>query len=409
MLTGDHPATAAAIAAEVGLSLPGAPAARRHRPPRRRPGARRAGRPRRRRGGPGVARGQAAHRPGAAGAWPRAGHDRRRRQRRAGAGRGRHRRGHGRVGHRRGPPGRRPGAARRRLRHHRRGDRARPGDVRQPAALPHLPPHRQRGRAHPVRRVGAERRALPARHRRACRCCASTSAPTCCPALALGAERAGPDRAGPPALVGSAARPRRAAPGVRRARARRGDRWRWARSWSAWSAPAGGPAAPCPTGADLAGRVGRGVHGRGGRPDGQRVRLPLVDVHAPAAGVRHEPAAASAPSWPSWAPWWPSCSCRRWPTCSTTPRPTAGRWWSPSPPHPPCWPPTRWTSADGIGPGAVAVERRRRPSGRRPATQRPTCRPARARPAAAPRRPWPRSTGVPRPRDGPAAHARVRP
>ena len=54
-------------------------------------GARCAARPRRRRRRPGLARGEAAHRPGAAGARARRGHDRRRRQRRAGAPRGRHR------------------------------------------------------------------------------------------------------------------------------------------------------------------------------------------------------------------------------------------------------------------------------------------------------------------------------
>ena len=66
MVTGDHPATAAAIATEVGLRTPDGLGPVRRRAPSRRAGPRRAARPRRRRRRPGLARGQAAHRPGAA-------------------------------------------------------------------------------------------------------------------------------------------------------------------------------------------------------------------------------------------------------------------------------------------------------------------------------------------------------
>ena len=169
MVTGDHPGDRAGDRPARSACVDGDEPVRRsaHDLPGRRRGARRAARPRRRRGRPGLAGGQAADRPGPARAGPRRGDDRRRRQRRAGAARGRHRRRHGPVRHRRRPRGRRPRAARRRLRHDRRRRRAGPGDVLQHPPLPHLPPHRQRRRAHPVRRVGAVGRALPARHRRA--------------------------------------------------------------------------------------------------------------------------------------------------------------------------------------------------------------------------------------------------
>ena len=68
---------------------------------------------------------------------------------------------------RRGPRGGRPGPAGRPLRHHRHRDRAGPGHVPQRPPVPHLPPDRQRRRARPVRRLGAHRVELPARHRRA--------------------------------------------------------------------------------------------------------------------------------------------------------------------------------------------------------------------------------------------------
>ena len=84
-----------------------------------------------------------------------------------GAARGRRRGGHGRQRQRRRPGGRRPGAARRPLRHDRRRHRAGPGHVRERAAVPHLPPDRQRRRARAVRGLGADRRQLPPRDRRA--------------------------------------------------------------------------------------------------------------------------------------------------------------------------------------------------------------------------------------------------
>ena len=166
MVTGDHPATAAAIADQVGLRRSGDPVLTGAELPADDRILGRAPRPRRRGRRPGVARGQAAHRPGPALARPRRGDDRRRRQRRARPARGRHRRGHGPLRHRRGPRGRRPRPARRRLRHHRGRRRAGPGDVREHPPVPDLPPHRQRRRAHAVRRVGAVRRPVPAGPRR---------------------------------------------------------------------------------------------------------------------------------------------------------------------------------------------------------------------------------------------------
>ncbi len=73
----------------------------------------------------------------------------------------------GRSRHRRGPRGRRPRAPRRRLRHDRRRHRAGPGHVRQRPPVPDLPPHRQRRRAHALRRLGLVRGPVPARPRRA--------------------------------------------------------------------------------------------------------------------------------------------------------------------------------------------------------------------------------------------------
>ncbi len=114
MITGDHAATAAAIAASLGIDgevVSGdeldamdddelAGAHRRHRRVR-----------------PGLARAQGPGRAGPAGQRPRGGHDRRRRQRRRRAAHRRHRRGHGHHRHRGHQGGGRHGAGRRQLRH----------------------------------------------------------------------------------------------------------------------------------------------------------------------------------------------------------------------------------------------------------------------------------------------------
>ncbi len=130
MMTGDHPATARAIAREVGLSeraevLTGAQidaldddALRAAPAP----------------GGPVRATAAGAEAaPGAAAAAGRrsGGDDRRRGQRRTGAEGRRHRHRHGRARHRRGARGRGAGAAGRQLRQHRGGDPAGPAHLRQ--------------------------------------------------------------------------------------------------------------------------------------------------------------------------------------------------------------------------------------------------------------------------------------
>ena len=89
--------------------------------------------------------------------------DRRRRERRTRSPRSEHRDRDGWCGHRRCPGSRRPRAPRRRLRNHRRRSRAGPRDVRQHPAVPHLPPHRQRCRAHALRHLGTLGRAVPSR------------------------------------------------------------------------------------------------------------------------------------------------------------------------------------------------------------------------------------------------------
>ena len=100
MVTGDHPLTARAIAAEVGLLGGDDVVVTGREPPHRRGAARSAGRSRRTRRRSRDAGGQAAHRSGASLAGARCGNDRRRSQRRSRAARGGHRRRDGEVGHR---------------------------------------------------------------------------------------------------------------------------------------------------------------------------------------------------------------------------------------------------------------------------------------------------------------------
>ena len=89
-------------------------------------------------------------------------HDWRRRQRRTGAPRSGHRHRHGAIRNRRGTRSRRPRPARRRFRDHRRGGRAGSRHLLQHPALPHVSPHGQRRRARAVRRLGAVRQPDPA-------------------------------------------------------------------------------------------------------------------------------------------------------------------------------------------------------------------------------------------------------
>ena len=160
MITGDHATTAAAIAGQLGIegrALTGAEFAAlpddelhaqvgEHR--RRRPG-----RPR--------GQGPPGQHPQGAGQHRR--DDRRRRERRAGAGPRRHRRGHGDHRHRGHQGRRRDDPHRRQLRHDRRGGRGRPGPLRQPDEV-RPGPDDHAGRLHPHLR---RRRHLRDRQRRA--------------------------------------------------------------------------------------------------------------------------------------------------------------------------------------------------------------------------------------------------
>ncbi len=112
MVTGDHAATASAIADEVGLRYPGSPVVTGADLPADHRGARRAARPRRNRRRTLHAGGQAADRVGSAVARTRGGDDRRRGQRRTCPAPGRHRGGDGGLRHRRRPRSGRSGAAR---------------------------------------------------------------------------------------------------------------------------------------------------------------------------------------------------------------------------------------------------------------------------------------------------------
>ena len=161
MLTGDHPATARAIAAEAGLLRP-------------RPRSSAAGPPTsptcrdaeldqaardRRRHRPGHAAGQAAHHRKSKAVRPHRRHDRRRRQRCTLTTVGRRRRGHGARRHRGGPASGRCGVAGRRFRHPRRGAGRGARLLAEHAPCPGAAPGGQR------RRAGHDRRGQPARLR----------------------------------------------------------------------------------------------------------------------------------------------------------------------------------------------------------------------------------------------------
>jgi magnesium-transporting ATPase (P-type) len=147
MITGDHPATALAIARDLGIATADAdgvltgsrtgPAGRRH------PGGHRARRGGVRAHGPGA---EDPHRHRLAIQRPVRRDDRRRRQRRTRAAQRRHRRGHGPGRHRRGARSRQPGAAGRQLRHHRGRGARRPAHLRQHPQVHPLRAHRQLGR-----------------------------------------------------------------------------------------------------------------------------------------------------------------------------------------------------------------------------------------------------------------------
>ena len=162
LITGDHPATARAIAAELGIIAPrrrtwstAATPARRRLADCRGPGVR-----------PRHPRAEARHHPGPQRRRRRGRDDRRRGQRRARPAPRRHRRGHGQTRHRGRPPGRRPGPRRRRPRHRRRRRRGRPPGLRQHPPVPALRPGRRqrRDRGHarrPVPRPAAAAAAGP--------------------------------------------------------------------------------------------------------------------------------------------------------------------------------------------------------------------------------------------------------
>ena len=190
MITGDHPATAEAIARELTIFEPGARIvtgsraarhARRRTRPNRRAGAR--VRPRR-------SRAQAPDRRRAPAQGPHRRHDRRRHQRRTRAQVRQHRRRHGHHRHRRVQGSRRHGADRRQFRQHREGDRGRPRHLRQYPQVPALSAVVEcRRTAHHVR--GRDARRIARAHfggGRACscrcsprNCSGSTSSPTARP------------------------------------------------------------------------------------------------------------------------------------------------------------------------------------------------------------------------------------
>ena len=200
LITGDHPATAAAIAASSASSTPATRVDCRDRRsrPRRRTRCRVFARttPQQKLDIIDALRGRGAGRRD----------DRRRRQRRPRPAPGRHRRGDGQARHRSRPPSRRPGPRRRRPRHRRRRRRGGPPCLRQHPPVPAL---------RPVRRCRGDRRDA---HR-----------PVPRPAAAAAA---GPDPVDQPAHP----RPARRRPGQRTRRPRR-------------HAPAAAPARPKPSSA----------------------------------------------------------------------------------------------------------------------------------------------------------------
>ncbi len=187
MITGDHPATAAAIAQELNILETGSrvvTGSELRTMDDAQLDAHRRGRARVR---PRRSRPQAADRPGAAAQGSYRRHDRRRHQRRAGAedGQCRHRHGHHRHGRVEGS--RRHRADRRQLRQHREGHRGRPRRLRQHPEVSAVPAVDQLRRADDdVRRRDVRRRAGPDLRSMpdcSCRClprncCGSTSSPT---------------------------------------------------------------------------------------------------------------------------------------------------------------------------------------------------------------------------------------
>ena len=122
------------------------------------------------------------------------------------------------------------------------------------------------------------------------------------PALALGAEPPDATCPGPAARRRDTCIDRRAAaPASSACSARPRPSWRWPRSSSRSSPPAGDPGDSFPTGRRPAGRLRRRVHRRGPRPGGQRLRLPQRHPLARRARLDDATGSCSAPSRSSWS------------------------------------------------------------------------------------------------------------
>ena len=188
LITGDPPATAGAIALDLGIIRSGRKLSTVARTGTRQPSARRGCSP-----APPPSRSSPSSRP--ASSRQRGRHDRRRSRRRAGPAPRGHRGRHGQAGHRGRPPGRPPGPRRRRPRHRRRRRRGRPAGLRKHPPVPALRPCRGQRRDHgharrAPRRPGAA--AAPARS------CGSTCSPTAARRRA-GQRARRPSRDAPPA------------------------------------------------------------------------------------------------------------------------------------------------------------------------------------------------------------------